>query len=475
MTLSPKSVIVRVIFNHIFEEFQMKEEGNLGLKRVLGLKEVVAIGIGQTVGAGVFAMTGIAIGMCGTALPIAYALAIIPVACLLIPSAFLGATIPTVGGNYTYPSRLFSPLMAFMGVWIFMIGFFFGFIPLLAVTIVEYLKAYFENIPIMTTSIAIVTFFYLINILGIRIAAAIQGIMVLILISALIMYDVVGLPHVSSSNFDVLFPLGAISLASASALLIFPYLGANAIIELGGEIKKPERVIPISFVIIISIVAVIYITMSIIAVGVTGWEASADKTLEESAKAFLTGIPYHYFMIGGALLAITTTLNATFMWAPKSLMVVAKDGLMPPILTKVNKKFGTPHNMLTMIWAFSVIAIVANIDLKSLALYASIGGIVIYIPVQISALMLKKKMPEEYAKSPLKVPTGVLYFTVIFGILLFLAAIASLVMELWEKSILLAIFLGVWVVLGFVYFYIMKTWLKTKGIDLKEVTKDFHK
>lgn len=451
----------------------MKEEGALGLKRVLGLKEVVAIGIGQTIGAGVFAMTGIAIGMCGTALPIAYTLAIIPVACLMLPSAYLGSTIPTVGGNYTYPSRLFSPLAAFMGVWIFLIGFFFGFIPLLAVTIVEYLKAYFPNLPVTSTSIAIVTFFYIINIFGIRIAATIQGIMVLILISALIMYDVLGVPHVSLSHFEVLFPKGTLSLISASALLIFPYLGANAIIELGGEIKKPERVIPISFLIILVVVAVIYITMSVVAVGVTGWEVCADKTLTESAKAFLTGFPLHYFIICGALLAITTTLNATFMWSPKSLMIVAKDGLMPPVLTRVNKKFGTPHHMLTMIWAFSVIAIICNIDLKSLAICSSIGGLFIYIPVQISALLIKKKRPEDYAKSRLKIPAWLMYFAVIFGILLFLAAIASLAVELYNASRFLAIFLVVWTVLGFFYFYGMKAWLKKRGIDFKEITKDF--
>jgi APA family basic amino acid/polyamine antiporter len=297
--------------------------------------------------------------------------------------------------------------------------------------------------------------------------------MVLILISALIMYDVVGLPHVSLSNFEVMFPLGAFSLVSASALLIFPYLGANAIIELGGEIKKPERVIPLSFAIILLVVAVIYITMSIVAVGVTGWEACADKTLTESAKAFLTGIPLNYFIICGALLAITTTLNATFMWAPKSLMIVARDKLLPPGLTKVNKKFGTPHNMLTMIWIFSVLALIFNSDLKSLALFSTIGGLFIYIPVQISSLLLKRKMPEAYAKSPLKIPSAILYIAVIIGIILFLGAMASLTIELYGESKILTVFAGIWVVLGFIYFFFMKARLEKRGIDFKEITKDF--
>ena len=107
----------------------MKDEGILGLKRVLGLPEVVAIEVGQTIGAGVFAMTGIAIGICGAALPIAYTLAVIPVAFFMLPVAVLGSAIPTVGGNYTYPSRLFSPAAAFMGLWIYAIGAFLGFFP----------------------------------------------------------------------------------------------------------------------------------------------------------------------------------------------------------------------------------------------------------------------------------------------------------------------------------------------------------
>lgn len=451
----------------------MKDESMLGLKRVLGLKEVVAIGLGQTIGAGVFAMTGIAIGMCGAALPIAYTIAILPVVCLLLPSAYLGAAIPTVGGNYIYPSRLFSPMAAFMGVWIFAIGFFFGFIPLLAVTMVEYLRAYFPDIPIRETSIAIITFFLLINIMGIRVAAVIQGVMVLILISALLLYDIVGIPQVSLSNLSEPFSMGTLSLIAASSLLIFPYLGANAIIELGGEIKNPEKVIPRSFVIIIVLVAIIYISMSVVAVGVKGWEVCADKPLTESAGAFLSGAAFHFFTIGGALLAIATTLNATFMWAPKSLMIVARDGLLPKDLTKVNKRFGTPQNMLTIIWIFSVTALLCGLDVESLALYATIGGLVIYIPVQISALLLKKKRPKEALKSPLKIPKAILYFSVFLGILLFVAAILSLIVELWGVSRNLTYILFIWILFGLGYYIRIKAHLLKNGINLDEVTREF--
>jgi APA family basic amino acid/polyamine antiporter len=434
----------------------MKEEGILGLKRVLGLPEVVGIEVGQTVGAGVFAMTGIAIGICGAALPIAYALAVIPVAFFMLPIAVLGSAIPTVGGNYTYPSRLFSPTAAFMGLWIYAIGAFLGFFPLYAVTLVEYLKHFFPGISVPLFSALVLTFFYVVNIFGVRFAARIQGLMVLVMIGALIMYTVQGIPHIEAVNFAVIAPKGTLSIVSAAALLTFPYMGANAVIELGGEIKKPERTIPISFLIAIPLVAVIYITMSLVAVGVTGWEACADKSLIESARAFLSAGALNFFIIGGAILAIATTLNATFMWGTKSLMIVGKDGLLPRALTRVNPRFGTPIGMLTIIWALSVAAVLSGIPIKSFAIYSSIGGLVIFVPVMIASVMLKKKMPEAWAASRFKLSPRVLIACVVMGILFFAVATAALFMELWNSDRFMFWFFFVLVAIGVAYYIAMK-------------------
>jgi basic amino acid/polyamine antiporter, APA family len=450
----------------------MKEEGILGLKRVLGLPEVVGIEMGQTIGAGVFAMTGIAIGICGAALPIAYALAMIPVAFFMLPIAFLGSAIPTVGGNYTYPSRLFSPTAAFMGLWIYAIGAFLGFFPLYAVTLVEYLKHFFPGINVPLFSALVLTFFYVVNIFGVMFAAQIQALMVLVMIGALVMYTVLGIPHVDMANFTVLAPKGTLSIISAAALLTFPYMGANAIIELGGEIKKPHRTIPISLLISIPLVAVIYITMSFVAVGVTGWEACADKPLIESARAFLSTGALNFFIIGGAILAIATTLNATFMWGTKSLMIVGKDGLLPRALTRVNPRFGTPVVMLTVIWALSVVAVVSGIPIKSFAIYSTIGGLVIFVPVMIASVMLKRKMPAAWEKSRFKVPTGVLIACVVVGILFFAVATVALFMELYSSDRFMFWFFFVLVAVGIAYYGIMKRRGAGKQAGADSVTLD---
>jgi APA family basic amino acid/polyamine antiporter len=443
----------------------MKEEGILGLKRVLGLPEVVGIEVGQTVGAGVFAMTGIAIGICGAALPIAYALAVLPVAFFMLPIAVLGSAIPTVGGNYTYPSRLFSPAAAFMGLWIYAIGAFLGFFPLYAVTLVEYLKHFFPGINVPVFSAVVLTFFYVVNIFGVSFAARVQGVMVLVMIGALIMYIVMGIPHIDTASFTIIAPMGTLSIVSAAALLTFPYMGANAIIELGGEIKKPERTIPISFLISIPLVAVIYIAMSFVAVGVTGWEVCANKSLIESARAFLSPATLNFFIVGGAILAIATTLNATFMWGTKSLMIVGQDGLLPRALTRVNPRFGTPIAMLTFIWLLSVIAVLSGIPIKSFAIYSTIGGLVIFIPVMIASVMLKKKMPEAWKASKFKVSRGVLIACVVVGGLFFAVASAALFIELWKSDRFMFWFFFVLVAAGVGYYLIMRRRVGVRKMD----------
>ena len=450
----------------------MSEQSILGLKRVLGLKEVVAIEVGQTIGAGVFAMTGIAIGICGAALPLAYALAVIPVALLMLPLAFLGAAIPTVGGNYTYPSRLVSPMAAFMGIWIYVIGAFFGFFPLYAITMVEYLKAFFPEMSVTLWAVIFLTVFYVINLFGVRLAAQLQGIFVLILLSALVMYITKGVPAVSLDHFSDFMPMGGMSVLSAAALLTFPYLGANAVIELGGEIKNPARVIPVSLVISISLVFVIYVIMSIVSVGVTDWTFCADQPLTESARVFLSGGAFVYFVVGGALLAIATTLNATFMWGTKSLMIIGRDRLMPQALTRVNARFGTPHYLLTAIWLCAVAAVISGLPIKAFAIYASIGGLVVFIPVLIAAIVLPKKLPDRYEASPLKIPIWLLIVSVVLGMVLFLGATVSLFDELIKTSMFMTWFFVLWVLLGIAYYVTIKMRLKRQGYDLSSLTQD---
>jgi len=123
----------------------MSEE--FGLKRVLGLFDLVAIEIGTTVGAGIFSLTALAVTITGPSVPLAFVAAAVPIVFIMMTVGMMGSAMPTVGGTYRYPSRLFSPLWATVGVWCYALGLVFGALPLYATECAQYLKAVFPWLP----------------------------------------------------------------------------------------------------------------------------------------------------------------------------------------------------------------------------------------------------------------------------------------------------------------------------------------
>ena len=150
------------------------------LKRVLRLPAVAFIAIGFTIGGGVFVLTGIVLKIAGSALPIAYVLAVFPVFISMLPIAMLGSAIPTTGANYKYPSRMVSPGIAFVSIWVYAVASFGGQIPLYALGCAKYIQVYFPGLSLPLAAIGILTFIYIVNLLGVKLAAQVQGIFVII-------------------------------------------------------------------------------------------------------------------------------------------------------------------------------------------------------------------------------------------------------------------------------------------------------
>jgi basic amino acid/polyamine antiporter, APA family len=444
-----------------------------GLKRVLGLPEVSFIAIGFTIGGGVFVLTGIVLKIAGPALPLAYALAVIPVFISMLPLAMLGSALPATGGNYRYPSRMVSPGLAFVGVWTYILASFIGQIPLYAIACARYLQVFFPEMSVELFSIILLTVFFLINVLGIRFAAQIQGIMVIVLVFALISYAVKGTVVVNPGNFQEFFQKGAGNIILGMALLTFTYMGSNGIIELGGEIKNPGKVIPRAFIISFILVALIYIAIAFTTVGIAPWKELAafpEPLIEGSAISF--GRPsagFTFFIIGGAILAILTTLNALFIVGTKSLQVIIQDGILPAGLGKIHPRFGSAHLLLAIIWALSVAGVLTGFSLETFANFAALGGMIIFVPVLISSIMLPGRYPEQYRKSVFKLKGFWLYFCPAVGFIMVIFFSGVILAEM-KSPLKIALFF-VFILSGFVYYILRKRWLLSKGIHLGDVMK----
>ncbi len=445
-----------------------------GLKRVLGLPEVAFIAIGTTIGGGVFVLTGIVLKIAGPALPLAYALAVIPVFISMLPLAMLGSALPATGGNYRYPSRMVSPGLAFVGIWVYILASFIGQIPLYAIACARYMQVFFPGIPVEIFSIGLITFFYVINVLGIRFAVQVQGIMVVVMVAALISYAVKGAVIINPDNFRDFFQMGAGNIILGTALLTFTYLGSNAIIELGGEIKTPGKVIPRAFVISFSLVAVIYIAMAITTVGLAPWKEMAncpEPLVKGSTICFgRMGAGFTFFIIGGAILAITTTLNGLFIVGTKSLQVIIHDRILPAGLGKVHSRFGSAYVLLTIIWALSVAGLLSGFSLETFANYAALGGMIVFVPVLASSMMLPRRYPEQYRNSLFRLKGFWLYFCPAVGFTMVIFFSAVILAEM-KSPLKIALFF-VFILSGILYYILRKRWLLSKGIRLDDIKKE---
>lgn len=445
-----------------------------GLKRVLGLPEVSGIAIGFTIGGGVFVLTGIVLKIVGPALPLTYGLAVVPVFISMLPLAMLGSAIPATGGNYRYPSRMVSPGLAFVGIWTYLFASFIGQIPLYAISCARYLQVFFPGMSTEIFSIGLLSFFFLVNVLGIRLAAQVQGVMVLVMIAALVTYAVKGSLAIDPENYRDFFQKGIGNITLGMALLTFTYFGSNGIIELGGEIKNPGRVIPRAFVISFSVVTVIYVAMAVATAGMMPWQSLMnfpEPLVESSSRVF--GRPsagFVFFIIGGAILAITTTLNALFLVGTKSMQAIIADGILPAWLGRVSQRFGTAPVLLLFIWLLSIVGVLSGLSLETLASFAALGGMIIFVPVLISSIILPRRYPEKYNASGFKLTGFWLYFCPAVGFVMVFFFSAVILADLKSPYYVPVFF--VILLTGVVYYIFRKRWLRRRGVDLDDIMKE---
>jgi APA family basic amino acid/polyamine antiporter len=405
------------------------------LKRVLKLPAVVFIAVGFAVGGGVFVLTGIVYEMTGPALPLAYALAAVPVFISMLPLAMLASAIPATGASYVYPSRMVSPAVAFVGIWVYALASFFGQIPLWALGCARYIQPYAPGLPPAGVALALVTFFFLVNYRGVEPAVQLQAVFVVILILALLVYAATGLAAVSFDPMAVLHTRGAGKLLLGTALLTFTYFGPNGIIELGGEIVKPGRVIPRAFGISFLVTAVIYVavaaaTAAVLGAGLLPPLPPGEEPLIHVSRLTGGAAGSAFFVFGGAVLALTTTLNALFLVGTRALLRLAEDGLLPASLAVLHPRFGTPYRLLTLVWGLSAAGILLGLSLETLASYSALGAMIIFLPLMIAALRLPRLYPAHYRRSEFKLRGFWLWFCPAVGIAMVLFFGAVILVEL---------------------------------------------
>ncbi|MCP4749472.1 MAG: amino acid permease [Proteobacteria bacterium] len=442
----------------------MKEQGEL--KRILSFWDVFFIAVGQIIGAGVIALTGVAIGMTGPSVTVAYFGAAILVLLASVLYMMAGATLPSIGAFYVWPARLGNGwlgstvllLILLASITLGLYGSSFGL----------YLNPLFPALSVNMWGVVAIAFFFLANLFGLKIASKVQMGLVIVLISALAVYAGFAMPEVQAANLTPMFPKGILGFLTAIFLLKFATGGAYMIVVLGGEMKNPQRDIPLIMITATLAVAVVYGFVALASVGVIPWEKMVNQPLTVAGKAFLPGWALIYFLVAGAGLAICTTLNAQFIQLPRNFIVASWDNLIPAWMGKVNK-YGAPYYILFAMLVIGVVPLLVGLDIGSIARAATISATLPGFIMFCVITRIPKKFPEEYEKSLFKLNRFWIWFFFAFSMISMGIGVILLSRDL-SKPVLGTLL--VWIVLSIVYYPIRRSFLKKRGIDLDALTTD---
>lgn len=241
-----------------------------------------------------------------------------------------------------------------------------GGLPLYGLSFGQYLDAVVPVDPRLA-GVVVLSGFFVINLFGLEPAARVQQLLLVTLVGSLLVFIMGGAPTVDPANLGPVFPTGSSGVLVAAALLYFVCMGANFIVDIGGDLREATLTIPRSFLISIPIILLLYVATSLVAVGLVDWAALADEPLSVAADAGLSPALADVFAVGGGLFAIATTINAVYIIAPKYLLALAHDDILPAAFSRVNERFGTAHWGLVLVYAVSVSFLVSPISPRALA------------------------------------------------------------------------------------------------------------
>jgi len=378
-----------------------------GLRRDLGTIESYAAMIGILIGAGIFKVTSDARELTGPSVILGYlVLAPAILATSVAYSVYLSTPLGREpGGEYTHLSRTFGGYgLAFVGVWLKIISY-IGALAYLAVACAEYLLAlvgkHGNPLPLATATLVV---FYVIHVAGVRWFGLIQVWMCALLGLSLVVLIVPGVFAIYAPNYRPFFTHGLGGFAAALPPLFFAYAGFESLAQTAGEVRDSTTRLPRIFLKGISVTMVIYFLMSVVAFGVLpGAQLRASTAPMTAVASRYLPVGAAWFVTFGAVMALTTSVNATMLVPSRVAIMLAGDRLAPRALGAISPRTGTPVIGLTITLAVALALVVSG--RIGLALNIAVFALVtLYFLHSLALLLLPRLNPELFRSATLPLP-----------------------------------------------------------------------
>jgi APA family basic amino acid/polyamine antiporter len=386
------------------------------LKRVLGFGDLMGAAVGQIIGAGIMSLMGVAIAMTGRSAMISFIIAAVLILVTSLPAVIVTGTIRMRGGQYTQAALLGGTTFG----WVVMFLSFFSNLSLAmyALSFADYFFRFVPGVPPRLVAVIVFTGFWILNMFGVDKMAKVQNVIVVIMCVALALFAAFGASKVQPGFFTEGFMTGGVlGILQAAALLTFATGGATVIVNLSGEAKNPVRDIPLAIIVSTVLVAVLYAFLAFVAAGVLPVEEVAGKPLTQVAETVLPAPLFVFFIVGGAMFALASTLNSQFASSTKPMLQGSVDGWLPQKLAYIHPRFKTPMIWLTIFYGLGLIPIITGLNIGEVANMVLIIVQIMTLVLSILLVRLPKAAPEIWEKSRYRIGAPALTFIAVVSVL----------------------------------------------------------
>ena len=446
------------------------------LHRALGPVHLTLIGIGATIGAGIFVIAGtVSAEHAGPAVLLSFLIAATGCFFAALCYAELAAMIPQAGSAYTYTYATMGRFMAWFIGWNMVLEF-----GVSASTVAAGWSGYFLNLlhefgidyppgwanaPFAGTGISdlhwtgavlnlpagiMMLLITIILVVGITESARFNAAMVAVKVGIVALVILFGLPHVHPGNFHPFIPpntgvwghFGPSGVLAASGTVFFAYIGFETVSVAAQETRNPERDVSISILAALAVCTLLYVLMSVVLIGIVDFHLL--DVADPVSFALERNPALHWLVFPVNIAAIAGLISVAFgsMYGQSRVFYgMARDGFLPPAFARVHPRFRTPH-LCTIIVGVVGAAIAAIFPLDLLADLVSIGTLMAFISVCAGILILRVTTP----KKPRKFRTPYVWFVAPAGIATCGVMMFSLSNGTWLRLV-------VWTAIGFLIYF----------------------
>ena len=376
------------------------------LVRGIGRWSLVAVAINGIIGAGIFGLPSRVFALIGPYSVFAFIACAIVVTLIIVCFAEVASRFRDTGGPYLYARAAFGPAIGFEVGWLMWLARLTAFAANCNL-LVDYLGYFWPGATAHywreAIIVAVVVLLAAVNTLGVRDAALVSNFFTVGKLIPIILFIAAGLFFISPQNFSAAAPPTYGAFSTSVLMLIYALTGFEMSVIPEGEIRNPQRNLPLAILTAIGVVALLYILIQVVCIGTLPELAASTRPLADASSRFW-GAAGGAIISAGVIVSITGNLNVLILAGSRLPFAMSEGGGLPLIVSATHRRFHTPY-VAILITAAVMLALTLpsnfykQVNLSVIARLLSYG-------LTCAALLVLRRKPD--APSPLfKAPAGV--------------------------------------------------------------------